>query len=284
MTTEERRHSAGEPPEDRADDRAPGRGDDPASVRDRAASFGRAARVYALSRPAYPDAAVTWLLPDDAGAHTRVLDLAAGTGKLTTSLVARGLQVTAVEPSDAMRDELHSALPGVEAVAGLADAIPLEDASVDAVLVGQAWHWFTPETAVPEVARVLRPGGRLGIVWNVRDHTVDWVDEFTRIVHRGDSLAPTHRTPRLGVDGPGLFGPVEHTTVPWTDTTTPAGLRALAASRSYLLTLPTTAREALLDEVDHLTTHHPALAGREELHLPYRAECWRATRTDEPVR
>ena len=251
---------------------------DPASVRDRAASFGRGARSYALSRPEYPDAAVTWLLPDDAGPGTHVLDLAAGTGKLTASLVARGLRVTAVEPSDAMRDELHSALPTVDAVPGHAGAIPLADASVDAVVVGQAWHWFTPETAVPEIARVLRAGGRLGIVWNVRDHTVDWVDDFTRIIHRGDSLAPTHHTPRLTVDSGPHFGPSEHTTVPWTDRTSPAGLRALAASRSYLLTLPPAAREALLAEVDHLVAHHPALTGRSDLRLPYRAECWRATR------
>ncbi|MEP7765021.1 methyltransferase domain-containing protein [Sanguibacter sp. 25GB23B1] len=251
---------------------------DPASVRDRAASFGRGARAYALSRPAYPDAAVSWLLPDDAGPHTHVLDLAAGTGKLTASLVARGLHVTAVEPSDAMRDELHTALPSVRALPGLADDIPLPDASVDAVVVGQAWHWFTPETAVPEIARVLRPGGRLGVVWNVRDHTVDWVDEFTRIIHRGDSLAPNHHTPRLAVDEHERFGPTEHTTVPWTDRTTPAGLRTLAGSRSYLLTLPAAARETLLDEVDHLVAHHPALAGRTDLRLPYRAECWRATR------
>lgn len=267
-------------PADRRSSETPGH--DPTSVADRAASFGRGARAYALSRPAYPDAAVTWLLPDGAGPGTHVLDLAAGTGKLTAGLVARGLRVTAVDPSDAMRDELHTALPDVDAVAGLADAIPLPDASVDAVVVGQAWHWFTPETAVPEIARVLRPGGRLGIVWNVHDHTVDWVDELTRIIHRGDSLAPTHHTPRLAVDEHERFGPTEHTTVPWTDRTTPEGLRALAASRSYLLTLPEAAREVLLAEVDHLAAHHPALAGKRDLELPYRAECWRATRTAAP--
>lgn len=256
---------------------------DPASVRDRAASFGLGARTYALSRPAYPATAVSWLLPDEAGPHTHVLDLAAGTGKLTASLVARGLHVTAVEPSDAMRDELHTALPSVRALPGLADDIPLPDASVDAVVVGQAWHWFTPETAVPEIARVLRPGGRLGVVWNVRDHTVDWVDEFTRIIHRGDSLTPNHGRPRLSVDERERFGPTEHTTVPWTDRTTPGGLRALAASRSYLLTLPTPAREALLDEVDRLAAQHPALAGQADVRLPYRAECWRATRTAQPA-
>ncbi|PFG32701.1 class I SAM-dependent methyltransferase [Sanguibacter antarcticus] len=252
---------------------------DPTSFRDRARSFDRGASDYALSRPGYPPSAVAWLLPDDADPRTHVLDLAAGTGKLTASLVALGLRVTAVEPSDAMRDELHTTLPSVHALPGLADAIPLPDASVDAVVVGQAWHWFTPETAAPEIARVLRPGGRLGLVWNVRDETVDWVDELARIIHRGDTLPPSSHSPGLAIEEHGPFEPAEHTTVPWTDRTTPSGLRTLAASRSYVLTLPAAARRLLLDDVDRLTSHHPDLEGRTEISLPYRAECWRTTRT-----
>jgi SAM-dependent methyltransferase len=131
-----------------------------ASHGERAGSFEHGAADYAASRPDYPDAAVDWAIP--AGARD-VLDLAAGTGKLTASLVARGLDVVAVEPSDAMRAELTRLLPGVRAMAGTADATGLPDASVDAVTIAQAWHWFDPATASAEIARVLRPGGLVAV-------------------------------------------------------------------------------------------------------------------------
>ncbi|WP_083941781.1 class I SAM-dependent methyltransferase [Sanguibacter suarezii] len=260
---------------------------DPASRDDRAKSFELGAQVYAQVRPEYPPEAVAWLLPADAGPTTHVLDLAAGTGKLTRSLLERGLQVTAVEPSPAMRAELERTLPRATAVAGTAESIPLPDASVDAVVVGQAWHWFSPDPAAAEIARVLRPGGRLGVVWNVRDNTTDWVREFTEIIHRGDTLAPSYQPPDLGTSeaAPGSlaatgarFGPLEHTTFRWHATMTPADLRALAASRSYLLTLDEASREELLDAVDHLTSTHPDLRGRDVIELPYDAQCWRADR------
>lgn len=242
---------------------------DPGSRADRAASFEQGAAQYASTRPSYPDAAVDWLLPDGA---RRVLDLAAGTGKLTERLVAHGLDVVAVEPSDAMRARLAESVPGAQALPGSAEAIPLSDASVDAVLVAQAWHWFSP-AAQPEIARVLRPGGRLGIVWNVRDNAVDWVGRFTEVIHRGDTLEHSYREPVLAEQ---LFTPPEHRTVPWADRVPTSSLRPLAASRSYLLTLPDARREELLREIDDLVATHPALAGRTEVDLPYLAECWRA--------
>jgi SAM-dependent methyltransferase len=241
---------------------------DPGSRADRAASFELGAAQYASTRPSYPDTAVDWLLPDGA---RRVLDLAAGTGKLTERLVARGLDVVAIEPSDAMRARLADTVPAAQALPGTAESIPLPDASVDAVLVAQAWHWFSPG-AQPEIARVLRPGGRLGIVWNVRDSSVDWVGRFTEVIHRGDTLEHSYREPRLVAP----FTDVEHRTVPWADRIPTASLRPLAASRSYLLTLPDARREELLAEIDDLVTAHPALAGRSEVDLPYLAECWRA--------
>ena len=268
-------------------------GVDPASRHDRAQSFELGAQVYAQVRPEYPAEAVAWLLPSDAGPSTHVLDLAAGTGKLTRSLLARGLQVTAVEPSPAMRGELERSLPQATALPGTAESIPLADASVDAVVVGQAWHWFSPEPAAAEIARVLRPGGRLGIVWNVRDAATDWVRTFTEIIHRGDTLAPSYQPPRLdlpdagprgpgGPGGPGaasaVFGPLEHATFRWHDRLTPADLRALAASRSYLLTLDEASRDALLDAVDQLTRTHPDLRGKDLIDLPYDAQCWRTDR------
>ena len=124
-----------------------------------ASSFGAAADAYERGRPPYPPEAVDWLLPPGA---SRVLDLGAGTGKLTRQLRDRGLDVIAVEPSAGMRDQLARAVPGVTVRAGSAEELPLAGGSVDVVLVAQAWHWVDRSRAVPEVARVLVPGGRLG--------------------------------------------------------------------------------------------------------------------------
>src|SRR5690348_13701049 len=133
--------------------------------RAQATSFGVAAGAYERGRPPYPAAAIDWLVPEHA---TRVLDVGAGTGKLTRQLRERGLDVIAVEPSAGMREELHRAVPGAPVLAGTAEQIPLADGTVDLVIVAQAWHWMDPERTIPEVARVLAPGGRLGLMWNRR--------------------------------------------------------------------------------------------------------------------
>lgn len=242
-----------------------------ASHGERAGSFELGAADYAASRPDYPDAAVDWAIPPGA---RDVLDLAAGTGKLTASLVARGLDVVAVEPSEAMRAELTRLLPHVRAQGGTADATGLPDASVDAVTVAQAWHWFDPATASAEIARVLRPGGRLTVMWNVRDETEPWVAAYTGILHRGDPM-PTHFAPP--VLGPQL-GPTEAAQFPWTQRIQPAVLRTLAASRSFLLTMAPDERESRLAEVDDLVRSHPALAGRDVVDLPHVTLAWRASR------
>ena len=242
----------------------------PGANDDRARSFGRGAADYRRARPPYPPEAIRWLVPEGA---RRVLDLAAGTGKLTEGLVALGFEVIAVEPDDEMRAELVAAVPGATAMVGAAESVPLPAGAVDAVVVAQAWHWFTTGRAVPEIARVLRPGGRIGVVWNVRDHTRAWVEDFTQLIHRGDSLEPLHREPELGQ----LFGPVEHATFTWTHRIPAGDLRTLAASRSHTLTLPPAEQLRLLDDVDALARTHPDLAGRTEIELPYRTECWRAS-------
>ena len=142
----------------------------------RAAAFGAQAAAYARGRPGYPAAALRYCLGEDA---RRVLDLGAGTGKLTEGLLELGLSVVAVEPSAEMRALIPSA---ADALAGAAEAIPLEDASVDAVLVGQAFHWFERERALAEIARVLRPGGTVGLLWNRIRRGAPWVEEIARLM------------------------------------------------------------------------------------------------------
>lgn len=238
-------------------------------MRRRAGSFDLGVAAYRRARPGYPEDAARWLVP---GTGCRVLDLAAGTGKLTERLVALGHCVTAVEPSHGMRAELERTVPGVWTLAGTAEHLPVPDSSVDAVVVAQAWHWFDPALTLPEIARVLRPGGHLSVVWNVREHTVDWVERFTRIIHRGDSLRPLHGEPTLD----DRFEPAEHGTFPWVHHMPKSDLRTLAASRSHTLTLPPAQRDELLTAVDDLGRTHPDLAGLDVIGLPYRTEAWRA--------
>ncbi|PRX98673.1 class I SAM-dependent methyltransferase [Allonocardiopsis opalescens] len=175
----------------------------------RARSFGTVAALYAEHRPDYPSAALAWALePVRDRGPLRVLDLAAGTGKLTETLlgtagsaVPRAGFVTAVEPDDEMRAELVRRLPGVRALRGTAEAIPLPDGGVDAVVVGQAVHWFDTERALPEIARVLAPGGVLATFNNYADDLRHpWVAEYGRLSRhdqmlsiRGDAvLLPPH--------------------------------------------------------------------------------------------
>lgn len=149
----------------------------------RALSFGAAAQAYAAARPSYPAEAVRFALP--AGAQ-RVLDLGAGTGKLTAVLLELGLEVVAVEPDDAMRALVD---PRAVALAGTAEQVPVDDGSVDAVVVGQAWHWFDTVPAIASVQRVLRPGGSLGLFWNVLDDTSGWPAEVVELLQLEDRLS-----------------------------------------------------------------------------------------------
>lgn len=242
------------------------------SRQDRSLSFGSEAAAYERGRPSYPPEAIDWLLP--AGAHD-VLDLGAGTGKLTTRLVQRGLDVVAVDPIAEMLELLTSALPDTPALLGTAEEIPLADDSADAVLVAQAWHWVDPERAVPEVARVLRPRGRLGIVWNIPDRRMGWVRDLQAIIGREDAETVVQKGVRL----PAPFGEQEQHQVEWTNYLTPQALIDLVASRSYCITAPADARTKTLDQVRELLATHPALAHSTGLALPYVTVCIRATVT-----
>lgn len=241
-----------------------------------ALSFDAAADAYERSRPGYPEPVVDWLL---AGGRRDVLDLGAGTGKLTRSLVGRAEHVTAVDPSHRMLAQLREAVPGVTTLLGTAEAIPLPDGSVDAVVVGQAWHWVDPDRAVPEVARVLRPGGVLGLVWNTRDESVPWVRALGELLATdagvgdgaGRSTAEDHVPPTT-------LGRVESMTHRWSQPMDRERLHQLVLSRSYVITASDERRAELLAAVDQLLAEQPATAGPPPWPLPYVTQAWRVTR------
>jgi len=237
--------------------------------RAQATSFGVAAGAYERGRPPYPAAAIDWLVPEHA---TRVLDLGAGTGKLTRQLRERGLEVIAVEPSAGMRDQLRRAVPGVPLLGGKAEQLPLATGSVDVILVAQAWHWVESSLAIPEAARVLAPGGRLGLLWNRRVEGVDWVSELSSIM--GSSRSPDAGRARPQIPAP--FGPVERFNVDWVHHLSPEAMLDWVASRSYVITLPEAHRENVLGKVRSLLVDHPDLGGGDKIAIRMVTRCTRA--------
>ena len=232
----------------------------------RRTSFGSAAEAYAAGRPSYPAEAVEWVLPTNA---ERVLDLAAGTGKLTERLLERGLDVVAVEPSDEMREHIPSA---ATSLAGTAEAIPLDDASVDCVVVGQAFHWFDGPAAMAEIARVLRPGGTVGLFWLLADDADPLTAKVCEVVAddemRASIINPDQAPPysdAAGIDVPerGFF--------PHRESYDANRLTAWVLSLSRVILLPEDERAALLDRVHAVTP-----SGRFDLH--HVCEVWRGER------
>lgn len=214
--------------------------------------FGEAAEAYERGRPEYPDPIVDWLLAD--GPHC-VVDLGAGTGKLTRALVERVPTVVAVEPDPQMRAAFAERLPDTAVLAGVAEELPLPDGFADTVVVGQAWHWVDPPRALPEVARVLRPGGTLGLVWNDRDPADPWIDRLSDLlVEFGTSPDADYEV----VGGP-PFGPFEATEHRWVHEMTIDAIVDMVVSRSYVIALPESRRADLVARLRAL-----AAEGRDE--------------------
>ncbi len=244
-----------------------------ASKARRASSFARVADEYERGRPGYPRAAIQWLL----GAETLdVLDLGAGTGKLTGALLDAGHRVIAVEPLAEMRSILTSTLPAAHALDGTAEQLPLADASVDAVTVGAAFHWFDERAARAEIRRVLRPPGVLGLLGNAFDTSAPWVARVREILGPPAIQRPGHwpSVEDLGED----YAEIDDREFPHEQRIDRASLRDLASSRSSLALMPEAQRQGVLASLDRLWEQEPELIGRTDVVMPWRARVRRCRR------
>jgi SAM-dependent methyltransferase len=232
---------------------------------ERALSFGPAAADYERGRPGYSAGQVNWLLD---GVSGTVLDLGAGTGKLTRAIAAGGWPTIAVVPDPQML-AFNTVGP---VVVGTAEAIPLPDAAVAAVTVGQAWHWFHHDRAGAEVARVLHPGGRLALAWHDLDDADPFVADLHRIIEPVRAASDEPPAPIAG------FAPFEGRLDRWSSPLTPAELEAYVASRSGFLVAPTEEKRDILTAVDELLRSHPHTRDRSEVMLSRLTWCYRTDR------
>ncbi|WP_102192373.1 class I SAM-dependent methyltransferase [Microbacterium aurantiacum] len=242
---------------------------------ERATSFGAEAYNYEAGRPEYPFEAVSWMLERLPDGARRIADVGAGTGKLTRVLAqAPGAEVVAIDPDPAMLATLRERVPGVPTFAGTAERLPLPDASVDAVVLGQAWHWVDPVVASLEIGRVVRPGGVLGLVWNIRDEREEWVRRLTEIMHSSPAENMVN-----GPTGPQVaepFGETQERRWEWNRSMTRTQLHQMAFSRSYLITAPDEERAQIKREMDELFDELGL--GDGTIDLPYVTTAFRAVR------
>jgi SAM-dependent methyltransferase len=259
-----------------------------------ARGFGAEAAAYERARPSYPPDAISWLTENLAlGPGSRVVDLAAGTGKLTRLLAGIGADLIAVEPVASMRAKLHEQSPTVPVLAGVAEALPLADSSVDAVVVAQAFHWFDARRAMAEIARVVRPGGHLALIWNARDRSVEWVDQVWSVMDSVERHAPW-RDERDG-NGPAdstlrrseryLAGPGDANWSSWTEGTffhvqhsTHDDVIDRMRSVSHIAALPPPNQRGVLDEIRTILTEHPQTRQKATVGIPYRVDAMYAKR------
>lgn len=225
-----------------------------------AAGFSAAADVYERARPSYPSAAIDWLARR-VGLHEgrTVVDVGAGTGKLTRLLVPTGARVIAVEPLPEMLAVLVAAVPGTEALAGSAEALPLPDDSADVVTVAQAFHWFDLARALPEIHRVLRPEGALALVWNSRDLADPLQERLEGLLAGGRAALRSHLEQgwRSGLERSSLFAPVELERFSFEQQLTADDLCDRVSSTSFVAAMASADREELLASVRELVRGIP---------------------------
>jgi SAM-dependent methyltransferase len=238
---------------------------DAEALQRRAESFGDVATGYARHRPGYPADAVRWLVGTSPG---RVLELGAGTGLLTKDLLPLGHEVVASEPAAPMLGQLRAAAPAAKPVQSRAEAIPLPTSSVDVVVAAQAYHWFDDTRALPEIARVLRPGGVLALAWNSGDRQVPWVRRLFDLIGEAepDNTDPVARS--------GLFAPSDAQVFRHWQKLDQDAVVGFIASTSLAATLPAGDRDRLLDDVRRLYDSYGR--GPDGLLMPWRTHCYRA--------
>ena len=254
----------------------------PAPVSERAVSFGGVADSYDRYRPAPPAEAVEWMLCADTG---RVVDICTGTGSLSRLLARRAGQVISVDLDTRMLAVLRSRSHGAAAVCATGEILPFLTGMADAVLVSSGWHWLDPERAIPEIARVTRPGGVLGVVWSGPDRRVAWVRDLLGGRHRRDGER-TRNQRELSIPAGQPFGGPERRVIEWSLSRTASELVGLAGTYSVVITSEPEERDAVRRRAVELTETHPTLQGRSRVELPMRTLCWRAVRsgTPEPAR
>ena len=243
------------------------------SIHEQAAKgFAAQADAYERGRPEHSSESVELLARElGFGPGSRVVDLGAGTGKLTSQLVGTGADVVAVEPIPEMRGHLEAALPQVEALSGTAEDLPLANHSVDAVLAAQAFHWFDALRALSEIRRVLKPGGGLGLIWQARDASVPWVALLDKIIDAADDGHPRYRDGswRSAFEQTALFEPLQEATLHSVQRASPEAIVDRVASISYIAAMTDEQREPVLADVRRLLATDPATAGLETIELPH---------------
>jgi ubiquinone/menaquinone biosynthesis C-methylase UbiE len=239
--------------------------------------FGSGAEAYARGRPDYPQEIDGWLADRlGCGPGIAVVDLGAGTGKFTGRLVATGASVIAVEPVEGMRRQFAAALPDVRVLAGQAEAMPFEDASQDVVVCAQSFHWFATAAALGEIVRVLRPGGRLGLVWNLRDESVPWVAGLTALlsVYEGDAPRAYKGAWKDAFPFPGLSGLTEQRFAYQQVGSVEDVIVNRTRSASFVAAMPEAERQRVIDEVQAFVREEPALAGKAGVAMPHITFCY----------